>query len=201
MNKKHLLVTASTHAMLETFRYWILSFLKNEVVLETFCFTESERMCSHGDHFDLSIALLFEAYEIEVARSVLKELEMLDYHLGTTMVVLSSALQKQAQVIDLQIFTRRVPLATCMHHIVSELRSENHLFVHEIETSFKAFTQREKQVLELLAQGIGIKEIAHTLGISKYTVITYQRNLYLKTGARTLQQLALFAAMHVHAVR
>lgn len=201
MNKKHLLVTASTHAMLETFRYWILSFLKNEVVLETFCFTESERMCSHWDHFDLSIALLFEAHEIEVARSALKELETLDYHLGTTMVVLSSALQKQARVLDLQIFTRRVPLATCMQHIVSELRSENHLFVHEIETSFKAFTQREKQVLELLAQGIGIKEIAHTLGISKYTVITYQRNLYLKTGARTLQQLALFAAMHVHAVR
>ena len=34
------------------------------------------------------------------------------------------------------------------------------------------------------------------MGISPYTVITHKRNLYLKTGAHSMQQLALFALLH-----
>ena len=183
--------------MLETFRYWILSFLKDEVVIETCCFTDEESFLHKKRPFDMTTALVFSEKEIREAQSFCNKLATQGVSLGTTMLVLSSSLQKYRAVVTLHAFTQQVPLANCMQPILHTLQTSSSLYVQEAGANFRPFTKREKQVLEFLAQGIGIKEIAHTLGISKYTVITYQRNLYLKTGARTLQQLALFAALHV----
>ena len=58
-----------------------------------------------------------------------------------------------------------------------------------------SFTKREREVLELFARGMSVKEVAYSLQISKYTVATHQRNLYLKTNSHSLQQLTLFASM------
>jgi DNA-binding NarL/FixJ family response regulator len=55
---------------------------------------------------------------------------------------------------------------------------------------------REREVLERIACGEAVKQIAYSMGISQHTVITYKRNLYMKTGARSLQQLAIYAVLH-----
>ena len=46
-------------------------------------------------------------------------------------------------------------------------------------------TPREKEILELLAEGITDREIAYRLGISAYTVRTHVKHVREALGART----------------
>ncbi len=54
-------------------------------------------------------------------------------------------------------------------------------------------TERERDVLRLLARGAQNKEIAGTLGIGLTTVITHRRNIMEKFHARTVADLLLNA--------
>ena len=47
----------------------------------------------------------------------------------------------------------------------------------------KALTDREIEVLELVASGLVKKEIANNLGIGETTVISHVKNIYEKLGA------------------
>jgi len=60
----------------------------------------------------------------------------------------------------------------------------------------KPLTPRESEIMDQIAKGSSLKEISYTLGISYHTVNAHKRNLFLKTGARTLRQLSLYAILH-----
>jgi DNA-binding CsgD family transcriptional regulator len=49
----------------------------------------------------------------------------------------------------------------------------------------EALTAREREVLALLADGVGNREIAHTLGISEHTVKFHLGAIFGKLGAST----------------
>src|SRR5580704_3796342 len=55
-------------------------------------------------------------------------------------------------------------------------------------------TSREREVLQLLAEGKIIKEIAGILNISPRTVEFHKNNLVVKTGLRTTAELARYAS-------
>jgi DNA-binding NarL/FixJ family response regulator len=55
-------------------------------------------------------------------------------------------------------------------------------------------TSREREVLQLLAEGKIVKEIAGILNISPRTVEFHKNNIVVKTGLRTNAELARFAA-------
>jgi two-component system, NarL family, response regulator LiaR len=57
-----------------------------------------------------------------------------------------------------------------------------------------ALTERENEVLQLLAGGLANKEIAANLGIGDQTVKTHVANILAKLGVRSRTQAALFAA-------
>jgi len=57
-------------------------------------------------------------------------------------------------------------------------------------------TNREREVLQLLAEGKMIKEIAAIVGVSPRTVEFHKNNLVAKTGLRTTAELARYAARH-----
>jgi DNA-binding NarL/FixJ family response regulator len=57
-------------------------------------------------------------------------------------------------------------------------------------------TGREREVLQLLAEGKILKEIAAILDISSRTVEFHKNNIVAKTGLRTTAELARFAARH-----
>jgi DNA-binding NarL/FixJ family response regulator len=52
---------------------------------------------------------------------------------------------------------------------------------------------RLSQVLELTSQGLTEKEIAHKLGLSKWTIDSYMQELRLRLGARNKAQMLMLA--------
>ena len=51
------------------------------------------------------------------------------------------------------------------------------------------FTNREFEIIKLIAQGLESHEIAEKLFLSVHTVNTHRRNILSKTGKRTTHEL------------
>jgi DNA-binding CsgD family transcriptional regulator len=75
---------------------------------------------------------------------------------------------------------------------VKRLLEENN-FLRENQARFALLTRRERQVLQLLAQGKNSVAIAKELFIAANTVITHRRNINAKLHPETQQDLARFA--------
>lgn len=66
------------------------------------------------------------------------------------------------------------------------------------QRTFDALTEREKDVLKLLARGMGDREIAKELVISERTVNSHVRNILDKLCLENRTQAALFALQKIH---
>jgi DNA-binding NarL/FixJ family response regulator len=60
----------------------------------------------------------------------------------------------------------------------------------------RSLTSRERLILKLLAEGVGLGEIAGQLEVSQHTVRTHMQNLYAKLGAHSRLDVVRFAAEH-----
>ena len=54
-------------------------------------------------------------------------------------------------------------------------------------------TPREREVIQLLAEGKGAKEIAYDLKVSSKTIETHRRNIMQKLGVHTIAELTKYA--------
>lgn len=63
----------------------------------------------------------------------------------------------------------------------------------KVEKPEIALTVREKEILHLLAEGLGNKEIADKLFISERTVVGHKTNLLAKTGTKSAISLLAYA--------
>ncbi len=70
---------------------------------------------------------------------------------------------------------------------VREIRSRG------VEDSYELLTSREREVLQLIAEGRSNKEVATALNLSLYTVETHRRNLQDKLNLHSLAELILYA--------
>jgi DNA-binding NarL/FixJ family response regulator len=61
------------------------------------------------------------------------------------------------------------------------------------EDSYELLTSREREILQLLAEGKSNKDIANLLNLSLYTVETHRRNLQDKLNLHSLAELILYA--------
>jgi len=62
-----------------------------------------------------------------------------------------------------------------------------------IQDSYDLLTDRERQVLQLLAEGKSNKEAAAILNLSPYTVESHRQNLMQKTGLHNTAGIVLYA--------
>jgi len=79
---------------------------------------------------------------------------------------------------------------------IAETLLEDYMrFLHQrnLQDSFDLLTDREKEILQLLAEGKANKEIAALLNLSVYTVETHRSNLMQKLGLRNVVDIVLFA--------
>ena len=61
------------------------------------------------------------------------------------------------------------------------------------EDSYELLTSREREILQLLAEGKSNKDIATALSLSLYTVETHRRNLQDKLNLHSVAELILYA--------
>lgn len=81
---------------------------------------------------------------------------------------------------------------TIVATILKSLSEEN---VQDQNVSQDILSERETDVLKLLANGLTNKEIADKLNISTNTVITHRKNISQKTGIKSVSGLTIFAVV------
>ena len=64
------------------------------------------------------------------------------------------------------------------------------------EAPGEALSAREREVLQLIAEGFSAKEIASDLGISPKTVEAHRTSVMRKLGARKATELVRYALRH-----
>ena len=62
-----------------------------------------------------------------------------------------------------------------------------------MEDSYELLTPRERELLQLLAEGKTTKEIASALNLSPHTVETHRANVLRKLNLNSLPELILYA--------
>jgi two-component system response regulator NreC len=62
-----------------------------------------------------------------------------------------------------------------------------------VDDSYELLTAREREILQLLAEGKSNKDIANLLNLSLYTVETHRRNLQDKLNLHSVAELILYA--------
>jgi DNA-binding NarL/FixJ family response regulator len=62
-----------------------------------------------------------------------------------------------------------------------------------VEDSYELLTTREREVLQLLAEGKNNKEVANLLNLSLYTVETHRSNIFQKLNLHSGAELILYA--------
>ncbi len=63
----------------------------------------------------------------------------------------------------------------------------------QVEDSYELLTTREREVLQLLAEGKNNKEVAGVLNLSLYTVETHRSNIFQKLNLHSGAELILYA--------
>jgi two-component system response regulator NreC len=63
----------------------------------------------------------------------------------------------------------------------------------EVEDSYELLTTREREILQLFAEGKAVKEIASILDLSLYTVETHRSNIFQKLNLHSAAELILYA--------
>jgi DNA-binding NarL/FixJ family response regulator len=63
----------------------------------------------------------------------------------------------------------------------------------DIEDSYELLTQRERELLQLIAEGKSNKDVANLLNLSLYTVETHRGNIMEKLNLRSVPELILYA--------
>ena len=62
-----------------------------------------------------------------------------------------------------------------------------------VQDSYELLTDREREVLQLLAEGRSNKEVAGVLGVSVHTVDTHRTNLMQKLGLHNTAEIVMYA--------
>ena len=179
MNTYHIRILGYHIPQTETFRYWFLSHFSHLSAVEVIHLDTESTITPM--YTGLTLLLLFNQSDIPHATLLYKGC------INQPIIIYHNSIKEEC----ISMKGEKLPLHKCMKYLEkkfiasSEENPEKEVF----------FTNREKEVLELFAQGMSIKEVAYNLQISPYTVATHQRSLYLKTKSHSLQQLTLFASM------
>ncbi|WP_426453007.1 response regulator [Paenibacillus sp. S-38] len=88
-----------------------------------------------------------------------------------------------------------------LHKMSERNMDQPHVLSPNEPAVLEVLTEREKEILTLLGQGLNNKEIAGSLVITEGTVKNHVSNLIAKLGLRDRTQAALFSVRHQASIR
>ena len=97
-------------------------------------------------------------------------------------------------VVDIRV--NRSSLVQTINSSVSEMSSKMSENESDDATENYELSERETEVLVLVAKGLSSKEIADKLHISIHTVNSHRKNITHKTGIKSVAGLAVYAMIH-----
>lgn len=103
----------------------------------------------------------------------------------------SAYLVKNSSKDDILYATQKV--LSSDEYIVSGYRKEDSLDNYDSFKKTKLVTDREKEIINLLAKGFNNSKIAEELFISASTVHTHRKNIYKKLDLKSVQELISYA--------
>lgn len=83
--------------------------------------------------------------------------------------------------------------------VIADALLEDHVHIMRkqgVMDSYDLLTEREREVLHLLAEGKSNKETAAVLNLSPYTIDTHRTNLMQKLGLHNTAEIVLYAVRH-----
>lgn len=112
---------------------------------------------------------------------------------GMAVVAISTTLLPSAVSAS---FPSCIGLYDTQNSVVAMLRQMADGGEEENDNGSYELSERETEVLVLLAQGLSSKLIADKLNISVHTVNTHRKNITSKTGIRSIAGLTVYATLH-----
>lgn len=82
------------------------------------------------------------------------------------------------------------------NQIVDKIRCAANSFLPEKTSGSGNLTERETEILKLVALGNASKEIADKLNISTHTVVTHRKNITEKLGIKSISGLTVYAILN-----
>lgn len=79
--------------------------------------------------------------------------------------------------------------------LISSVLEDNNVPVDKV-VSISTLSERETDVLKLVAKGYSNKEIGEKLFISMHTVISHRKNITKKLGIKSISGLTVYAILH-----
>ena len=142
------------------------------------------------------LQVLMRSTEVDVvvaAVGVARDIE------GATELQSMPIIGMQSAIVDASMLRRFTAVATLytpdeeLHRMIVEASDmpAEHNFAESHELS-----ERERDVLVLVAKGLTNKEIASELNISPHTVISHRKNIVHKTGIRSVAGLTVYAVLN-----
>lgn len=95
----------------------------------------------------------------------------------------------------LALFDATLSIGDAPHEIMSTIRKTAGRPEGLPAVASEALTDRETEVLKLLASGFSAKEIADRLNISAHTVVSHRKNISQKAGIKSVAGLTLYAVV------
>ena len=116
-------------------------------------------------------------------------------------IVLTLHLDGDSQLSGFHCLCINVPEQTLKRQLMQMVQqghgNSRHLpSAHVEQPQHKILTDREIEVMSLVAQGHINKEIAHCLNIGLSTVVTHRKNIMEKLGLRSVPALTIYAVLH-----
>jgi DNA-binding NarL/FixJ family response regulator len=106
-------------------------------------------------------------------------------------------LLKDSAELDLERAVRAVSQGKCFFSpAIAQILAEDYtraLQQKSLQDSYDLLTEREREVLQMLAEGKSNKEVAAILNVSTYTVDTHRAHIMQKLGLHNTAELVLYA--------
>lgn len=202
VNGQQLLVMASDKIIRETFRYWVLSFFPEWDVIDLPL--DMHPVCEIPPHevaHMVCVPLVFTSRDVQCLQMQIDQWSTLGRSFANIIIVISPNLggvRKHLELSNLPVTC--VTFVGCIRVLAQAMgndeREHRSVWADGVsEQGRQSLTARERQVLDLIVIGMSMKEVSLAMGISYHTAISHKRNLFLKTGAHSMQQLALYAVL------
>ncbi|MNS55145.1 Oxygen regulatory protein NreC [compost metagenome] len=101
----------------------------------------------------------------------------------------ATSLQKDNSGIATDMLCVLVDLGVCIHTYDRTIDALKDALRNKKDETLLSLTNREREVLLLIAKGLKNKEVAERLSLSEYTIETHRKNIKLKLNVRTTTEL------------